>query len=66
MNTRKTLLFGHDGVHAGYEASMKAYAHLGKGAVIMLNKNHPASTKAAIFGVIAKKYDWPDYPIAGK
>lgn len=64
--TGKTLRFGHDGVHAGYEASMKAYAYLGKGAVIMLNKNHDGPTKAAIFGVIAKEYDWPDYAMPPK
>jgi CubicO group peptidase (beta-lactamase class C family) len=59
----KTIRFGHDGANAGYAASMTAYAHVGKGAVIIVNKNHDGSAMAAIFSVIRKEYDWPDYPI---
>ena len=59
----ETLRFGHDGATAGFEAGMKAYAYLGKGAVIMLNKNHDAPTKAAIFRVIAEEFHWPDYAL---
>ena len=62
----QTLRFGHNGTDAGYEASMKAYAHLGKGAVIMTNKNDDAPTMARIFAVIAKEYDWSDYPVPKK
>lgn len=58
----KTLRFGHNGTDAGYEAAMKAYAHFGKGAVIMFNKNHDGPAVAEIFSVIAREYDWPDYP----
>jgi CubicO group peptidase (beta-lactamase class C family) len=57
----KTLRFGHDGADAGFDATMKAYAYAGKGAVIMINKNDNGVATNQIFGVIAEQYHWPDY-----
>ena len=57
----RTLRFGHDGVHAGFDASMKAYAHLGKGAAVMINKNDNFEAMTQIFSVIGEQYQWPDY-----
>lgn len=56
----RTLRFGHDGVHAGFDASLKAYAHLGKGAAIMINKNDNFKATTQIFTVISEQYQWSD------
>jgi CubicO group peptidase (beta-lactamase class C family) len=57
----KTLRFGHDGVDAGFDALMKAYAYQGKGAVVLINKNDDGKAMNQIFGVIGEQYHWPDY-----
>jgi CubicO group peptidase (beta-lactamase class C family) len=62
----KTLRFGHDGVDAGFDASMSAYAYQGKGAVVMINKNDNGDAMKQIFGVIGEQYRWPDYMIPKK
>jgi hypothetical protein len=62
----KTLRFGHDGVHAGFDASLKAYAYLGKGAAVMINKNDNFKATSQIFGLISEHYEWPDYESAKK
>jgi len=62
----RTLRFGHDGVDAGFDASMKAYAYLGKGAVVMINKNDNWKATDQIFRVIAEQYQWPDYKVPEK
>jgi CubicO group peptidase (beta-lactamase class C family) len=62
----KTVRFEHDGVDAGFDASMKAYAYAGKGAAVMINKNEDGQGMSQIFAVIAEQYHWPDYEIPGK
>ena len=62
----RTLRFGHDGADAGFDATMKAYAYLGKGAAVMINKNDDGKAMNQIFGVIAERYHWPDYEIPKK
>lgn len=62
----KTLRFRHEGRTAGFDAVMKAYAYLGKGAVVMTNKNDDGDPLKQIFGAIAEQYDWPDYQIPKK
>jgi len=57
----RTLRFGHDGVHAGFDASLKAYANLGKGAAIMINKNDNFEATTQIFRVIGEHYQWPGH-----
>lgn len=58
----KTLRFGHDGVNIGFDAATVAYAHMGKGAVVMINKNDGGRAMNQIFTIIAEQYHWPDYP----
>lgn len=59
----RTLRFGHDGANAGFNAVMIAYAHAGKGAVVMINKNDGGKAMSQIFSVIGEHYHWPDYRI---
>jgi CubicO group peptidase (beta-lactamase class C family) len=63
QSSGKTLRFGHDGADAGFDAVMKAYAYLGKGAVVMINKNDGGKAMSQIFSVIGEQYHWPDYRI---
>jgi len=62
----KTLRFGHDGADAGFDALMVAYAHLGKGAAVMINKNDDGKAMSKIFVVIGDQYHWPDYNVPHK
>jgi CubicO group peptidase (beta-lactamase class C family) len=62
----KTLRFSHDGVDAGFDASMVAYAYQGKGAVVMINKNDDRKAMSQILAAIAEQYHWPDYTIPKK
>jgi CubicO group peptidase (beta-lactamase class C family) len=62
----KTLRFRHEGVDAGFDAAMKAYAYLGKGAVVMMNKNDDGKAMSQIFSAIGEQYHWPDYTIPKK
>jgi hypothetical protein len=57
----KTLRFEHNGVDAGFDASMKAYAYVGKGAAVMFNQNDDGTALSRIFLAIAEQYHWPDY-----
>lgn len=59
----RTLRFGHDGATAGFDAAMSAYAYMGKGAVVMINKNDSGDAVNRILGAIAQQYHWPDYDI---
>ncbi|MEY2482428.1 MAG: hypothetical protein QOK24_956 [Verrucomicrobiota bacterium] len=56
----KTLRFEHNGVDAGFDASMKAYAYLGKGAAVMINQNDDGKAMSQIFVAIGEQYHWPD------
>jgi CubicO group peptidase (beta-lactamase class C family) len=54
----KSLRFFHGGRDAGFDAQMVAYAHVGRGVVIMMNVNEDAGTMKEIVNVIAKQYGW--------
>ncbi|MEN3369115.1 MAG: hypothetical protein V7609_1258 [Verrucomicrobiota bacterium] len=62
----KTLRFEHNGVDAGFDAAMKAYAYLGKGAAVMINQNDDGKAMSQIFVAIGEQYHWPDYKIPPK
>jgi len=62
----RNLMFGHDGANAGFNAVLHAYAHQGKGAVLMINKNDGSGAIDQILGAIAEQYHWPDYKIPQK
>ena len=62
----RTLRFGHDGANAGFDAVVRAYAYLGKGAAVMINKNDGSGAIEQILGAIAEQYHWPDYKIPKK
>jgi CubicO group peptidase (beta-lactamase class C family) len=55
----RTLAFGHDGRNIGFDSSMRAYVYLGKGAVVMINKNDHGAIEQ-IFGAIRTRYHWPN------
>jgi hypothetical protein len=59
----KTLRFEHNGVDAGFDAVLNAYAYLGKGAAIMFNQNDDGKAMSQIFSVIPEQYHWPDYVV---
>lgn len=54
----KTLRFFHEGVDAGFDASMNAYAETGQGAVIMINANNRSSAVMRIMFAIGREYRW--------
>ncbi len=58
----KALRFFHDGRDAGFDASMFAFAEVGKGAVIMINANDNSEAVSRIMKAIAQEYHWPHYP----
>ena len=60
----KTLRFMHDGVDAGFDAALTAYAYEGKGAAIMINKNDDGKAVTQIFTAIGEQYHWPDFGIS--
>jgi CubicO group peptidase (beta-lactamase class C family) len=60
----ETLRFLHDGVDAGFDATMRAYAYAGKGAVVMINKNDDGRAVSQILSAIGEQYHWPDYGIS--
>jgi hypothetical protein len=62
----KTLRFLHDGADAGFDASVKAYAYVGQGAAVMINKNDDGKAMSQIFRVIGEQYHWPDYKVPPK
>jgi CubicO group peptidase (beta-lactamase class C family) len=62
----KTLRFGHDGRTIGFDTAMMGYAHLGKGAVVMINQNDNNGSMKKILDAIAEQYHWPDYKIPKK
>lgn len=53
--------FGHDGFNEGFESSFVAYAHLGKGAVVMANSGFAFMLIKEVLGSISRVYGWPAY-----
>ncbi|MBW4686237.1 MAG: serine hydrolase [Komarekiella atlantica HA4396-MV6] len=51
--------FFHSGRNEGFVALMRVYAHIGKGAVIMLN-SHEIELMQEVMRSLALEYDWPD------
>ena len=59
----RTLRFSHNGRDEGFDAFLVAYAETGDGLVIMINANDNSRAISRIMNFIARKYDWPDYPM---
>ncbi|MEH1904765.1 MAG: serine hydrolase domain-containing protein [Nostoc sp.] len=51
--------FFHSGKNEGFVALMRVYAHIGKGAVVMLNSNE-VELMQEVMSALALEYDWPD------
>ncbi|NMG19193.1 serine hydrolase domain-containing protein [Brasilonema bromeliae] len=51
--------FFHSGTNEGFVALMRVYAHIGKGAVVMLNSNE-IELMPEVMRSLALEYDWPD------
>lgn len=58
-----TLRFSHGGRDQGFDAFLEAYAESGDGIVIMVNANDNSRAVRRIINFIAKKYNWPEYPL---
>ena len=58
----ETLRFSHGGRDEGFDAFLVAYAN-GDGLAIMVNANDNSRAVGRIINYIAKKYNWPGYPI---
>jgi CubicO group peptidase (beta-lactamase class C family) len=54
------LRFTHGGRDEGFDALMLAYAHVGKGAVVMLNANENKGAMTDVMNAIAKQYGWSE------
>lgn len=61
----ETLRFGHSGGNAGFCCDSRAYLHLGKGAVVLLNGEGADksgwSLTRELMNAIARAYAWPDF-----
>ncbi|MEH2144790.1 serine hydrolase domain-containing protein [Nostoc sp.] len=51
--------FFHSGKNEGFVALMRVYAHIGKGAVVMLNSNEVELIQE-VMRALTFEYDWPD------
>jgi CubicO group peptidase (beta-lactamase class C family) len=51
--------FFHGGKNEGFVSLMRVYAHIGKGAIVMLNSNE-IELMPEVMRAIALEYDWPD------
>ncbi|MEH1856739.1 MAG: serine hydrolase domain-containing protein [Nostoc sp.] len=51
--------FFHSGKNEGFVALMRVYAHIGKGAVVMLNSNEVELIQE-VMRSLTLEYDWPD------
>lgn len=51
--------FFHSGKNEGFVALMRVYAHIGKGAVVMLNSNE-VELMQEVMRSLALEYNWPD------
>jgi CubicO group peptidase (beta-lactamase class C family) len=52
--------FGHGGWNEGFCGDIVGHVANGKGAVILINANHPAFM-SEVMRSIARAYDWPEY-----
>jgi hypothetical protein len=57
-----TLRFSHGGRDEGFDAGLVAYAETGQGAAIMINANDNSRMVPRILEVIARAYQWRDFP----
>jgi CubicO group peptidase (beta-lactamase class C family) len=55
------LRFTHGGANEGFRASFVAFAHGGRGAVIMTNGDNGSTLAAELLRAIAVEYGWPAY-----
>ncbi len=53
-----SLSFGHGGKNRGFSNNMRAFAHLGEGAVIMTNADNGTKLMGEIMRAISEYYDW--------
>ncbi len=56
-----TARFGHDGFNEGFESSLIAYQHGGRGAVVMANSGFAFMLIKEVLESIARVYGWPDF-----
>ncbi len=61
-----SAVFSHGGANNGFRAMLFAYAHTGRGAVVMANGDGGDALLTEILRSIAREYDWPDYRPAEK
>ena len=54
-------VFSHGGANNGFRTILFAYAHTGRGAVVMANGDGADALLSEILRSIAHEYDWPDY-----
>jgi CubicO group peptidase (beta-lactamase class C family) len=59
----RTLRFSHGGRDEGFDAFLVAYAETGDGLAIMVNANDNSRAVSRIINFIARKYNWPEYPM---
>ena len=57
----QSLRFSHSGGNAGFQCLLVAYAHTGKGAVVMTNSDRGGELINEVMSGIAREYHWPDY-----
>lgn len=62
-DSARTLRFSHGGRDEGFDTFLEAYAETGDGIVIMINANDNSRAMRRIINFIARKYDWPNYPM---
>lgn len=61
-NKGDNAIFQHGGWDEGFVSQLIAYADLGKGVVVMTNKDHLSEMVIAeVVDTIAKHYEWPEY-----
>jgi hypothetical protein len=58
----KNLRFKHAGRDEGFDALFVAYAEQRLGAVLMINSNDDSGALERIVELIAREYQWPNYP----
>jgi CubicO group peptidase (beta-lactamase class C family) len=57
----KNAVFSHGGANNGFRTMLFAYAHTGRGAVVMANGDDADALLTEILRSIAAEYGWPDY-----
>jgi CubicO group peptidase (beta-lactamase class C family) len=68
--TGNSLRFGHSGGNRGFRCDSRAYLHLGKGAVVLVNGegvgNAGWTLTRELMNAIARAHDWPDFAKAAR